>query len=184
TVYFIREIPKRNGSGKISVPSTFRSIWEGWRFIGKTPVVHGLVIGMLGAFAGAGVVVGLGYPYITYTLHGGSAGWGLVFAAIFVGTALSAGLTKLIASLNGTGNVKIGNITYASAGQNVVILLAALVAFLLGIRAYRQMDDRRGIPLRDDLLAAVRSEPLPSILEPGHVNGSTPPGPPPGRLIA
>ena len=281
TVYFIREIPKRNGSGKISVPSTFRSIWEGWRFIGKTPVVRGLVIGMLGAFAGAGVVVGLGYPYITYTLHGGSAGWGLVFAAIFVGmalgmalgtkvlgsfsrrrlfgltiaaaavplaliglvpvlgvvvlfvvllgalsgiayatgftivglevdddtrgrvfaffqssiqvilftvivvgTGLSAGLTKLIADLNGTGNIKIGNITYASAGQNVVILLAAVVAFLLGVRAYRQMDDRSGVPLREDLLAAIRNEPLPPVAEPVHLNGSTPPGPQPGLLIA
>ena len=281
TVYFIREIPKRNASGKISVPSVFRSIWEGWRFIGKTPVVRGLVIGMVGAFAGAGVVVGLGYTYITYTLHGGSAGWGLVFAAIFVGmalgmvvgtkvlgnfsrrrlfgltiaaaavplaliglvpvlgavvlfvvllgalsgiayatgftivglevdddtrgrvfaffqssiqvilftvivvgTALSAGLTRVIASLNGTGNVKIGNVTYASAGQNAVILLAALVAFLLGVRAYRQMDDRKGVPLREDLLAAIRSEPLPSVLAPVHLNGDAPPAPPTGRLIA
>jgi dTMP kinase len=281
TVYFIREIPKRHACDKISVPSTARSIWDGWRFIGKTPVVRGLVIGMVGAFAGAGVVVGLGYTYITYTLHGGSAGWGLVFAAIFVGMALgmvlgtkvlgnfsrrrlfgvtiaaaavplaliglvpvlgavvlfvvligalsgiaystgftivglevdddtrgrvfaffqssiqvilftviavvpllSFGLTRVIASLNGSGNVKIGNVTYASAGQNVVILLAAVVAFLLGMRAYRQMDDRRGVPLRDDLLAAVRNEPLPAIEEPAHLNGSTPPGPPPGRLIA
>ena len=282
TVYFIREIPKRNACDKtISVPSTFRSIWEGWRFIGKTPVVRGLVIGMVGAFAAAGVVVGLGYTYITYTLHGGSAGWGLVFAAIFVGMALgmlvgtkllgsfsrrrlfgvsiaagavplaliglvpllgavvlfvlllgalsgiayatgftivglevdddtrgrvfaffqssiqvilftvvaavpvlSAGFTRVIVSLNGTGNVKIGNVTYASAGQNVVILLAAVVAFLLGVRAYRQMDDRRGVPLRDDLLAAVRNEPLPAIAEPAHLNGNTPPGPAPGVLIA
>ena len=88
TVYFIREIPKRNDSEKISAPSTAKSIWEGWRFIGKTPVVRGLVIGMVGAFAAAGVVIGLGYFYITFTLHGGSAGWGLVFAAIFVGMAL------------------------------------------------------------------------------------------------
>ena len=280
TVYFIREIPKRNACEKISVPSTARSIWDGWRFIRKTPVVRGLVIGMVGAFAGAGVVVGLGYSYIHDTLHGGSAGWGLVFAAIFVGmalgmtlgtkvlgnfsrrrlfgltiaaaavplaliglvpvlavvvlfvvllgalsgiayatgftivglevgddtrgrvfaffqssiqvilltvivvgTALSAGLTKLIAALNGTGNVKVGNITYASAGQNVVILLAALVAFLLGVRAYRQMDDRKGLPLRDDLLAAVRNEPLPAPLEPVHLNGSAP-APPAGLLIA
>jgi dTMP kinase len=282
TVYFIREIPKRHASGKISVPSTARSIWEGWRFIGETPVVRGLVIGMVGAFAGAGVVVGLGFTYITYTLHGGNAGWGLVFAAIFVGMALgmvfgtrvlgnfsrrrlfgltiaaaavplaliglvpvlgavvlfvlvlgalsgiaystgftivglevdddtrgrvfaffqssiqvilftviaivpllSAGLTRLIASLNGNGNVKIGNITYASAGQNVVIMLAALVAFLLGMRAYRQMDDRKGVPLREDLLAAIRGEP--SAPPPGtaHLNGHRPPpGPPPGLLIA
>jgi dTMP kinase len=282
TVYFIREIPKRHASGKISVPSTLRSIWEGWRFIGKTPVVRGLVVGMVGAFAAAGVVVGLGYTYITYTLHGGNAGWGLVFAAIFVGMALgmglgtrllgsfsrrrlfgltivaaavplaliglvpvlgavvlfvlllgalsgiaystgftivglevdddtrgrvfaffqssiqvilfaviavvpllSAGLTRLIASLTGTGNVKIGNITYASAGQNVVILLAAAVAFLLGVRAYRQMDDRQGVPLREDLLAAVRNEPLAPSAGAAHLNGHTPPpGPPPGLLIA
>jgi len=62
------------------------------------------------------------------------------------------------------------------------------VAFLLGIRAYRQMDDRKGVPLREDLLAAIRSEPpppLPSALEPAHLNGSTPPpAPPPGVLIA
>ena len=51
-------------------------------------MVRGLVVGMVGAFAAAGVVIGLGYTYINYTLHGGSAGWGLVFAAIFVGIAL------------------------------------------------------------------------------------------------
>jgi dTMP kinase len=108
----------------------------------------------------------------------------ILFTVIAVVPLLSFGLTRVIASLNGSGNVKIGNVTYASAGQNVVILLAAAVAFLLGVRAYRQMDDRRGVPLRDDLLAAVRNEPLPAIEEPAHLNGSTPPGPPPGRLIA
>jgi dTMP kinase len=49
------------------------------------------------------------------------------------------------------------------------------------------MDDRKGVPLREDLLAAVRNEPpppLPSALEPAHLNGSTPPAPPPGLLIA
>jgi dTMP kinase len=282
TVYFIHEIPKRHASGKISVPSTAKSIWDGWRFIGVTPVVRGLVIGMVGAFAAAGVVVGLGYTYITYTLHGGNAGWGLVFAAIFVGMALgmvfgtrvlgsfsrrrlfgltiaaaavplaliglvpvlgavvlfvavlgalsgiayatgftivglevdddtrgrvfaffqssiqvilftviaivpllSAGLTRLIAWLNGNGNVRIGNITYASAGQNAVILLAAGLAFFLGIRAYRQMDDRKGVPLREDLLAAVRNESPPPLPGTAHLNGHTPsPAPPRGLLIA
>ncbi len=278
TVFFLREIPKRQDSGKISVPSTFRSIWEGWRFIRQTPVVRGLVVGMLGAFAAAGVVVGLGYPYITQTLHGGSAGWGLVFAAIFVGMALgmavgtrvfgnfsrrrlfglsiiagavplaliglvpnlimitlfvvllgalsgiayatgftivglevddsirgrvfaffqssiqvilltviaialflSAAVTKLIGALNGTGSVKIGDVRYASAGQNVVILAAAVVAALLGLRAYRQMDDRKGVPLREDLLAAIRNEPLRT--ESVHLNGNAP-ARPAGRLIA
>ena len=66
----------------------------------------------------------------------------------------------------------------------MVILLAAVVAFLLGMRAYRQMDDRKGVPLREDLLAAIRGEPAPSVLEPAHLNGSTPPPAPTGRLIA
>ena len=88
TVYSLREIPKRNASATISAPVDRQAIWEGWRFIGQTPVVRGLVIGMVGAFAAAGVVVGLGQPYINYTLHGGNAGLGLVFAAIFVGMAV------------------------------------------------------------------------------------------------
>ncbi|HEV2537738.1 MAG TPA: dTMP kinase [Streptosporangiaceae bacterium] len=282
TVYFIREIPKRSASDKISVPSTAKSIWEGWRFIRQTPAVRGLVVGMVGAFAAAGVVVGLGYSYITATLHGGSAGWGLVFAATFIGMALGMGLgtkllgdfsrrrlfgvsitaasvslaliglipvlgvvvlfvvllgalsgiaystgftlvglevddstrgrvfaffqssiqvillaviavvpfisaafTKLIAGLNGTGNVKIGSVTYASAGQNAVILLAAVVAFLFGVRAYRQMDDRKGVPLREDLWAAIRNEPLPALVaDTAHPNGTAPAGPAPGVLIA
>ena len=256
TIFIIRQIPKRQHSDKISVPSAAKSIWEGWRLIGKTPVLRGLSLGMVGAFTGAGVVVGLGYSYVTNTLHGGSAGWGLVFAALFVGLAagmvpasrllkdfsrrrlfgiaivgaavplaliglipnliivillvvvigalagtayatgftivglevdddtrgrtfaffqsstliilfvviaaagfLATGFTKLISSLTGSGNVTVGNVVYASAGQNVVLLLGALVAAVCGIIAYRQMDDRQGVPLREDLIAAIRGEP-------------------------
>jgi dTMP kinase len=280
TVYFIREIPKRHAGETISVPSTAKSIWEGWRFIGKSPVVRGLMLGMVGGFVAAGVVVGLGYTYIVDTLHGGSAGWGLVFAAIFVGMALgmvvgprllhgfslrrlfglavaagavplalialvpnlimvtlfvvligalsgiaystgftivglevdddtrgrvfaffqssiqvilflviavvpflSVAFTKLITAISGSGNVQVGHVLYASAGQNIVLLLAAVVAALLGFSSYRQMDDRKGVPLREDLLAAIRNEP-PAPVPAAHPNGSGPPPPPPGLLIA
>jgi dTMP kinase len=88
TIFALREIPRRHKSGEISAPSVAKTIVEGWRFIGQTRVVRGIVIGMVGAFAAAGVVVGLGQVYITDTLHGGHAGWGVVFAAIFVGLAL------------------------------------------------------------------------------------------------
>jgi dTMP kinase len=64
----------------------------------------------------------------------------------------------------------------------VVILLAAAVAFLLGIRAYRQMDDRKGVSLREDLLAAVRNEPPAPTNDAAHLNGGTPA--PTGLLIA
>ena len=257
TVFMIREIAKRSVSDKISSPSVLKSVWDGWKFIGGNPIIRGLAIGMVGAFIAAGAVIGLGYPYITETLHGGNAGWGLVFAAIFVGIALgmlpgtrflkdfsrrrlfgvaivcgaiplaiialvpnlvivtlmvvvigamggiayatgftivglevddgtrgrvfafftsatqvilflviavapflSKAFTELISSLTGSSNVKVGNVVYASAGQNVVLLLAALIAVLVGISAYRQMDDRRGMSLREDLVAAVKGDPI------------------------
>jgi dTMP kinase len=284
TVWFLTEIPKRHAA-KISVPSTAKSIWEGWKLIGKTPVLRGLVVGMTGAFVAAGVVVGLAYPYIKFTLKGGNAGFGLVFAAIFLGIALgmvagprllrgfslrrlfgltitaaavplaliglvpnliivtvfvivlgalsgiayatgftivglvvdddtrgrvfgfflssiqvilltviavvpflSAALTKLIGGITGSGNVHFAHVVYTSVGENVVILLGAAAAAILGVRSYRQMDDRKGVPLREDLLSAIRGEPFAPAPEAAHAhaNGDAPPSPPAphGLLIA
>lgn len=266
TIYALREIPKRQFSTHISAPSVAKTIWDGWRFIGRTPVVRGLVIGMVGAFAAGGVVVGLGQPYITHTLHGGNAGWGVVFAAIFVGLAggmflglrilsgfsrrrlfglsivsaaiplalialipnlvvtvlltvllgacagvayvtgytivglevddntrgrtfaflysairvilfaviavapfVAAGFTAVVHGVSGTGNLRIGHVNYEGIGYNCVMLLAAAIAVWVGVISYRQMDDRKGVPLREDLASAVRGEEFQAV--PGHVNG-------------
>ena len=253
-----------------------RTIWEGWRFIGRTPVVRGLVIGMVGAFAAGGVVVGLGQPYITNTLHGGNAGWGVVFAAIFVGLAggmflglrilngfsrrrlfglsivsaaiplalialipnlvvtvllvvllgacagvayvtgytivglevdddtrgrtfaflnsairvilftviavapfVAAGFTALIRGASGVGSLRIGHVSYEGIGYNCVMLLAAAIAVWVGVVSYRQMDDRKGVPLRDDLVSVVRGEEFQPV--PVHANGSNGYEVPPAR---
>jgi len=282
TVYFLRQIGKRSDRGKISVPSTAKAIWEGWRFIRNTPVVRGLVIGMLGAFSAAGVVVGLGYTYITQTLHGGPAGWGLVFAAIFIGMAIgmgygtrpfgnfsrrrlfglsltasavplaliglvpnlifvtfmvillgvfagiayptgftivglevddetrgrvfaffqstiqvillmviaivpfiAGGFTAIIKAVTGSQDVQVAHVDYVSAGQNLVLLLAAVIVAFVGIKSYRDMDDRKGVPLREDLFAAVRGEefkPVPGAA--ASLNGHTPPAVPPGLFLS
>jgi len=282
TVYFLRQIGKRSDRGKISVPSTAKAIWEGWRFIRNTPVVRGLVIGMLGAFSAAGVVVGLGYTYITQTLHGGPAGWGLVFAAIFIGMAIgmgygtrpfsnfsrrrlfglsltasavplaliglvpnlifvtfmvillgvfagiayptgftivglevddetrgrvfaffqstiqvillmviaivpfiAGGFTAIIKAVTGSQDVQVAHVDYVSAGQNLVLLLAAVIVAFVGIKSYRDMDDRKGVPLREDLLAAVRGEefkPVPAAA--AGLNGHAPPAVSPGLFLS
>jgi dTMP kinase len=272
TVWFLREISTKRERTRISVPSTAKAIWEGWFFIRKTPVVRGLVIGMLGAFSAAGVIIGLGYSYISETLGGGSAGWGLVFAAIFVGLAvgmgfgsrifgeqfsrrrlfgvtltaaavplaliglvpnlimvvlfvvilgaisgityptgftivglevddatrgrvfaffqstiqvillaviaivpfISAGFTAIIREVTGTEDVKFAHVTYNNAGQNVTILLAAALVAYVGIKSYRQIDDRKGVSLREDLVAAFRGEELrPAPLVETHGRPST-----------
>jgi len=275
TVYFLRQISKRRSSGDISVPSTAKAIWEGWQFIRNTPVVRGLVVGMLGAFSAAGVIVGLGYTYITQTLHGGPAGWGLVFAAIFIGMAfgmafgtrpfgdfsrrrlfglsltasavplaliglvpnlifvvfmvflvgmlagiayptgftivglevddetrgrvfaffqstiqvillmvialvpfIAGGFTAIIKAVTGSPDVQVGHLEYTSAGQNAVLLLAAVIVAFVGIKSYRDMDDRKGVPLREDLMAALRGEQFsPAPAAAASVNGHGPPAP-------
>jgi dTMP kinase len=278
TIFALREIPRRRG--EISAPSVAKTIVEGWRYIGQTRVVRGIVIGMVGAFAAAGVVVGLGQVYVTDTLHGGQAGWGVVFAAIFVGLALgmfvglrilrgfsrrrlfglsiafaaiplalialipdlavvtilvvllgasagvayvtgytivgsevddqtrgrtfaflqsamrvvlfaviavapfvAAAFTAAVRSMSGSSTVRIGNLTYGGLGDNVVLLLAAAVAVLLGVVSYRQMDDRKGVPLIADLTSVFRGEQFGAV--PTQRNGHEPePRPLRGLLLA
>ena len=120
-----------------------------------------VVIGAMGgiAYATGFTIVGLevddstrGRVFAFFT----SATQVILFLVIAVAPFLSKAITELIASATGSGNVKVGNVVSTSAGQNVVLLLAALIAVLVGVSAYRQMDDRRGVPLREDLVAAVR----------------------------
>jgi dTMP kinase len=267
TIYALREIPKRKASAHISAPSVAKTIWEGWKFLGQTPVVRGLVIGMVGAFAAGGVVIGLGPSYIRNTLDGGSAGWGAVFSGIFIGLAagmflglrilrgfsrrrlfglsivgagvplvliglipnlvivvflvillgalagiayvtgytivgtevdddtrgrtfaflqsgirvilfaviaiaplLAAGFTALVHGTTGATTLRVAHIDYEAVGYNFVLLLSAVIAVWLGVVSYQQMDDRRGVPLRSDLYAALRGEPFVPV--PGHPNGA------------
>lgn len=258
TVYSLRELPRKDGGEPISVPSVAKSILEGWRFAGQDQVIRGITIGMIGAFAAAGAVVGLGYGYVVSTLKGGATGWGVVFTAIFLGLAagmsvgvrllgdfsrrrlfglaiavagiplalialipnwvavalllvllgfcagiayvtaytvvgrevdddtrgrtfaflqsairvvmffvialaplFAAGLSAMVSGLDhGSATVSIGHLQYKGVGNNFVLLLAAIVAALLGARAYRKMDDRPGVPLLPDLIGALRGRPL------------------------
>jgi dTMP kinase len=255
TVFALREIPRHRR--EISAPSVAKTIVEGWRYVRQTQVVRGIVIGLVGGFAAAGVVIGLGQVYVTDTLHGGQAGWGIVFAAIFVGLApgmflglrvlrgfsrrrlfgmsiafaalplalaalipdlavvtilvvvigacagaayvtgytivgsevddqtrgrtfaflqsamrvilfaviavapfVAAAFTAAVRSGTGTSTVRIGRLSFGAIGDNIVLLLAAAVALVLGVVSYRHMDDRKGVPLLADLRAAIRGEPF------------------------
>jgi dTMP kinase len=250
TIYMLKDL-RRRPTDKISSPSVLKSIWEGWRFLRQTQVVRGIILGMTGAFAAAGAVVGLGQPYITNVLKGGSTGWGAAFAGLFVGLAIGMflglrvlrgfsrrrlfGLSIVLAavplaviavipslvltviltivvgacagvayvtgyttiglevddetrgrtfaflqsairvilfaviaiaptlagafnSLAGRSSLHIGDFDYRRVGYNVVLLLAAGVAIALGRMSYRQMDDRRGVPLLADLGSLFRPD--------------------------
>jgi dTMP kinase len=246
TIFTLREIPSRVNQ-HVSVPSVLRQIVDGWRFAGSTPVVRGLIIGIVGAFAAGGAVIGIAKVYVG-ALNGGDAAYGAVFAAVFLGLAfgmffgprmlrhlsrrrlfglaiITAGLTlvfialipnlvvvvflatflgasagvgwvtgytlvglevddelrgrtfgflqslvrvvlllvlavvPLLAGLIGAHQLRLGKVAYRFDGTNAVLLIAAALAVIFGIIAFRQMDDRRGIPLGRDLVAALRGVP-------------------------
>ncbi|MCA2183919.1 dTMP kinase [Nonomuraea cavernae] len=243
-IFTLRDIPRRDGA--ISTPSVLRQIVDGWRFVGGNRLVRGLIIGMLGAFAAGGAVVGVAKIYVE-ALGGGDAAYGVVFGAVFVGMALGmffglrflrelsrrrlfglaitlaglvlaaiavvhnlaivvmltvllgacAGIAWIIgytliglevedamrgrtfsflqstarvtlllvvaaanplAALVGAHVFTLGDLTYQFDGSNLVLLVGGVLAVAVGILALRHMDDRKGVSLSEDLLAAVRGE--------------------------
>jgi dTMP kinase len=83
----------------------------------------------------------------------------ILFAVIAIVPTLAGGVTSLVGALHAT-SLHIGNLSYNSVGNNLVLLLAAVVAVVLGRMAYRQMDDRKGVPLLADLGSIFRPDGL------------------------
>ncbi|MFG1697711.1 dTMP kinase [Nonomuraea sp. NPDC049309] len=247
-IFTLRDIPKRDGA--ISTPSVLKQIVEGWRFVGGNRVVRGLIIGMLGAFAAGGAVVGVAKIYVE-TLGGGDAAYGVVFGAVFTGMALGmffglrllrelsrrrlfglaitvaglvlvaialvhnlaivvmltvllgacAGIAWIIgytliglevedalrgrtfaflqstarvtllfvvavanplAALFGVHVLGLGQFSYRFDGTNLVLVIAGALAMVVGVLALRHMDDRKGVPLAADLIAALRGQRYPT----------------------
>lgn len=245
----IEGIPERavrtEGAERTGVWST---LVEGWKYVGTNRTVRGLVVGIIGAFAAGGVVIGLARPFVS-DLGAGNPGYGLLVGTVFTGlavgmfvaprwlaslsrrrkfamsivgvgmmlvltaviqnivlvsflalvlgsfagTAWVTGYTLLgletddavrgrtfafiqnavqltlisvlaagpfLAGTIGSHTLRIGDevqVTYSGAA--VAMLLAGGLATAVGIITFRNMDDRPGVPLLTDLLAAVRGEP-------------------------
>lgn len=245
TVWFrIREISGRAAQRRAAAPGLFALLHDGFRFVASTPLVRGLVIGIIGAFTAGGIVVGSATLYAA-SLGGGNAAYGMLFIAVFVGLALGMGaaprlsrrlphnrlfgtaivaagcalvlvalaphltvaiagvglvggfagiafltgltiigaqvadevrgrivafvqsivrltllgsmaLVPLIVGLVSARTVDLFGYPYRIDGTRVVMLAGGVIAAVVGMLAYRQMDDRRTEPLLPDLLAALR----------------------------
>jgi dTMP kinase len=85
-VFFgIKEISGHNGR-RHTQPGVFREFVDGWRYLGTTPLVRGLVLGILAAFGGGGLVIGTAQFYAK-SLGGGDSTFYILFAVIFIGLA-------------------------------------------------------------------------------------------------
>jgi dTMP kinase len=120
-IFTLRDIPK-NHVAAISAPSVLRQIVEGWRFVGGNRLVRGLVIGMLGAFAAGGAVIGVARVYVE-ALDGGDAAYGTVFGAVFVGMA--SGMFFGLRLLRGLSRRRLFGLAILTAG--VVLAAIALI---------------------------------------------------------
>ncbi len=247
-IAFLRHIP-RGPADVEHGSSAVRVILDGLSYVRNTPVVRGLVIGIVGAFGAGGVVIGLARTFVS-DLGGGNPGYGVLFGTVFLGLGLGmwrgprllhglsrrrlfglsltmAGLllfplalvqqlviTTLLTVVLGfcsgvawvTGNTLLGlevpndlrGRTFAfvnslirlslalvlaaapliagaigthsfgprnAAGQGILtyngasftFLIAACFMTAVGVTSYRQMDDRKGIPLMTDLRSAFTS---------------------------
>jgi dTMP kinase len=245
TVWFrIREISGRAERRREAAPGLVALLRDGARFVASTPLVRGLVVGIVGAFTAGGIVVGSATLYAA-SLGGGNAAYGMLFVAVFIGLALGMGaaprlarrlphnrlfgtaiiaagcalvlvalaphltvaigavglvggfagiafltgltiigaqvadevrgrivafvqsivrltllgsmaLVPLLVGLVSARTVEVLGYPFLIDGTRVVMLAGGVVAAVVGMLAYRQMDDRRTEPLLPDLLAALR----------------------------
>ncbi|GIF15125.1 dTMP kinase [Actinoplanes teichomyceticus] len=96
-VFFgIREIGGKSAAREQAAEQSMtRQFLDGWKYIGRTPLVRGLVLGIFGAFAAGGVVIGAARTYAT-SLGAGEAAFSLLFGVIFLGLAVGIGLGPMI----------------------------------------------------------------------------------------
>jgi dTMP kinase len=139
-------------------PTLGRDIVEGWRFVGGSPLLRGLVFGMLVAFGAGGVVLGLGRAFVT-GLGAGDPGYGVVVMAVFAGVAL--GVWQGPRWLSGLSRRRTFGLALSAAGVALVlvalvgnIVVAALFVVALGLftgLAYVSAYTLLGLEVDDDV---------------------------------
>jgi dTMP kinase len=246
TVWTLRSIkgPRPAHDGDVERVSTWQSMVEGWQFIASASWLRGLLVGILGAVAAGAVAIGLA-PQFVVNLHAGEAGYGVLFATIFIGLAsgmmggprllrgisrrrlmglciMTAGLAlsldaimpnlllamvftffmgafagvvwvtgitlvglevpddkrartfayiynmmrlmllvvvvaaPFVAGLIGQHSAEVGDTDIRLDGVTITMFVAGIVAMVVGRVCLSMMDDRRGIPVRADLVALLR----------------------------
>jgi dTMP kinase len=247
-LYGIKEISGRHGQAERAGESMLRQFVDGWRFIGKTPLVRGLVLGIFGAFAGGGIVIGTA-RFFTASLSAGDAAFYLLFAALFIGLAIGIGLgptvirdlsrrrwfgmsivlasasvialaaaihlamailgailvgagagmaflagttlmgseitdavrgrvfafvqtgtrivlmlaislSSLLVGLGGSWQLRVADLGISISSTRLLLLAAGLFGIVAGFSAFRQMDDKPGVPVLADLWGSMRGRPL------------------------
>ena len=134
-VYTLHEIPSGPASTEHGT-SILQSLSTGWKFVGESSIVRGLIVGMIGAFIAAGAVIGLARTFVD-DLKAGEAAYGVLFGAVFTGLAL--GITLGPKALAQFSRRRIFGAALTMAGVFLILLsliqnlvLAILITLVLG----------------------------------------------------
>ena len=246
TIWGLKEIPKGAAEKHSADSGILKSLHDGWKSVSGSKLIRGLVVGMVGAFAAAGAVIGLARTFVG-DLGGGEAAYGVLFGAVFTGLAAGialgpkvfaqfsrrrlfgaslaisggflvalaaipnlvlavfivvilgafSGITwvtgftmlgmevaddvrgrtfafvqslirvvlvgvlavaPLIAAAVGEHTFKFQNAEINYNGAAVTILIAGVIAFLIGLVSYKQMKDRPNVSLWSDISNALKGE--------------------------
>jgi len=120
------------GGRRAAVKGLFGDVVEGLRFVGGTPLVRGIVTGIVGGFAAVGTVAACGRLYVT-NLGGGDAAYGLLFGFVFAG--LAAGMAFGPRLTRALPRTRVFGLAIAGAGGSLAVLavLPNLVLALAGV---------------------------------------------------
>lgn len=121
-------------------PGFVEEVKEGLRFIRDLPVVRSLILGVVGVFFGAGVVISLGPAFVGTSLGGADTDWFTLMA--FVGVGLVVGIISVAPVVRRFHKEKVFPIALGAAG-GIAALVATLpnltvtlvVGFALGVAA-------------------------------------------------
>jgi dTMP kinase len=87
TVWMSRRMIPANTGERVREAGIFSLLKEGVSFVRGHPLIRALYVGVVGAFAAGGLTVGVAQLYVA-TLSAGTAGYSIVFGAVFTGLAV------------------------------------------------------------------------------------------------
>ncbi|HUQ40608.1 MAG TPA: MFS transporter [Acidimicrobiales bacterium] len=85
-----------DGEERLRVSSALSEVAEGWRYIGSSPLVRAVMLGMATGLIGGGMLVPLGPVFSRVVLGGGSAGFGLLLTGLGTGGAVGIVLLSVV----------------------------------------------------------------------------------------
>lgn len=148
--------------------SPWEQLKEGFRFIARQPVIRSLIIGVMVAFAAAGVVISVG-EFFARVLNSGPSGFGILVGLVGVGLVVGLGLTGPLSQRLRPERLFAPGIAMAGVTLLVVAFMpslgwAAVPAFLMGLGAgvslivgYTVLQQRAGDEIRGRTFAAFNS---------------------------